>query len=293
MIDFQSIAATSPKGTDLFAYDDETSDAKRRPALVGLLTRRLSTTFSRTAYEDYGKPASSPDDTHRQIKMQIIDKNPAIYQMFRERLKENFYTHWGVCYSLHDFLDNTLRLPELREEITNHRFSASARPRVASGIFAYLTGEGSPLTRQKRLGSESNSVSPQNTKCTGNDALEDLSAKTDALSIPSLESTEHKSYDNSVSDESGSSNRSLSPVQTHNLSVPSLDSTGHKSDDDDSLSDGSGPSGGSSNSSPNNTLTFSFCENSEHNCDEVSLGDGSGLIISTFSPNDETLPACI
>jgi hypothetical protein len=209
MIDIQSIVPLSPKGTDLLASDDGTPEVKRRSAL-GLLTRRLTTSFARSTLDDIGKPLSSSEDSIRQIKMQILYKNPVIYQMFRERLVENFYTHWGVCYSLHDFLDNILRIPDLRDEIIYHRFATKNRPR-GGGLFAYLTGDisPSPSPQKKRLGTRSTSVSTEITECTGGkDLMDNLSRQSHCLSIPSLDSTGNSTDDDSLGD--GSSSSSIS-----------------------------------------------------------------------------------
>lgn len=118
--------------------------------------------------------------------MKILATNPAIYQRFRDGLVENFYTHWGVSYSLHRFLDNDLRIPELREEIMAHPLN---RSRSAGGLFAYLTGETSPQTAKKQV--RSSSVSPISKKSTQTPSNPLL----DSLSLPNLEKTDHSEDD--------------------------------------------------------------------------------------------------
>ena len=73
------------------------------------------------------------------IKMEILNRNPAIYNRFREKLVGNVYTHWGVSHYLADFLDNDLRIPEIRDDI----HSCCHEKQNRGGILAYLTGESS------------------------------------------------------------------------------------------------------------------------------------------------------
>ena len=196
MIDLQSISNMSPKGTEMISLDDGTQEV-RRTSTFGLLTRRLSTTFSRSTNDENGKLLSSCEDSTRQIKMQILCKNPAIYQMFRNRLVEKCYTHLTVCNSLHHFLDNTLRIPEFREEIMNHRLVINDSPR-AVGLFAYLTGDTLPLSQRKRMYIRSNSLSPQTEENAAENVVDDLSPQSEALSIPSLDMTGNSSDDESL-----------------------------------------------------------------------------------------------
>lgn len=74
------------------------------------------------------------------IKMDILNRNPAIYNRFREKLVGNVYTHWGVSHYLAEFLDNDLRIPEIRDDI----HSCCDEKQNRGGILAYLTGESSP-----------------------------------------------------------------------------------------------------------------------------------------------------
>jgi hypothetical protein len=130
--------------------------------------------------------------------MNIIAKNPAIYETFRDGLKENFYTHWGVSYSLQHFLDNRLLIPELKEDIVNHPLN---RSRGSRGLFAYLgtAVHGSPQGSRRRRQSPCSVSSPleKTTK-------ESMVQYVDNLCLPSLDKIEQSSdedeYDDDQSD---------------------------------------------------------------------------------------------
>jgi hypothetical protein len=184
----------SPKGPDILALDDGLLETKRLTTF-GVLTRRFTTTFiPRSNNDDYGKLPSNCDDSVRQIKMQILNRNPTIYQMFRKRLvEEECYTDITVCYMLNHFLDHTIRVPEFRDDIITHRLAYSThRSRnsnsSAIGIFAYLTGESSPPITQKQpiqamMTMSGTPEGPQN----------DTSSQCTELSLPSLGSSGHTS----------------------------------------------------------------------------------------------------
>jgi len=136
------------------------------------------------------------------IKMNILAKNPAIYQSFREGLRENFYTHWGVSYSLQYFLDTRLLIPELKEDIINHPLNRSRNSR--GSLFAYYLGSavtGSPPASKQQQRS-SPPVSPalsEQTKFTSTSMLIDNLD----LSLPSLEKSEHDEDDDDGDDSCG------------------------------------------------------------------------------------------
>jgi len=145
-----------------------------------------------------------------QTKLKILAKNPAIYQTFREGLVEKHYTHWGVSYSLQHFLDNNLRLPELKEEILTHPLNRCwGTPR----LFGYL-GSSSPTLSTKQI--RSKSVSPPTKSKSANTASSFVMV--DALTLPSFEKTDQIS--------SG-----LVIVDTSTL--PSLEKTDHSDDESD------------------------------------------------------------
>jgi hypothetical protein len=85
----------------------------------------------------------------RQQKLQIMQYNPMIYNMFREYLNIiGCYTDFTVCSILNHFLDNVVRIPEFRSDIINHRLVHTNQHRyrnsnsnTATSIYAYLTGE--------------------------------------------------------------------------------------------------------------------------------------------------------
>ena len=128
--------------------------------------------------------------------MSIIAKNPAIYEAFREGLKENFYTHWGVSYSLQHFLDNRLLIPEVKEDIVNHPLN---RSRSSRGLFAYLgtavTGSPQSPSRQRQ---NTCSVSPPLKETTQVCMVQYV----DNLSLPSLDKIDQSSSDDDDDDQS-------------------------------------------------------------------------------------------
>jgi hypothetical protein len=142
----------SPRGTDTLSFDDGFAELKK-VTTFGVLTRRFTTTFIPRPNEDIGKHQSNGDGLFRPIKLQILSYNPMIYEMFRESLVDKFYTDLTVSFMLNRFLDE-LRLPDMRDDISNHRLAYSThRPRNSStsvGLFAFLTGESSSPTPQKK-----------------------------------------------------------------------------------------------------------------------------------------------
>lgn len=143
----------SPRGTDTLSLDDTFVDNKR-VTTFGVLTRRLTINFIPRSNDDVVKNQFNLDDSFRSIKMQILKYNPMIYELFRESLVEKFYTDFTVCYMLNRFLDEFLRIPEIREDIVSHRLAYSTHrsrnSNTTSGLFAYLTGESSSPTSQKK-----------------------------------------------------------------------------------------------------------------------------------------------
>jgi hypothetical protein len=126
------------------------------------------------------------------LKMKILLVNPAIYQIFVEQQAERgfykHYTHWALAYELHRFLDNDVRIPEMREEI----LSLDNSRRQKSRLIAYLKGESSPTSKTKRLvGSRR---SPR--------SVHELSAETmelQGLTLPSLMENEEMQASSSSS----------------------------------------------------------------------------------------------
>jgi hypothetical protein len=153
MINRTNSMSLSPRGTDILSLDDGFVETKR-VTTFGVLTRRFTTTFVPRSNEDIGKNQSHVDDSFRRIKLQILSYNPMIYEMFRESLVDKFYTDLTVCYMLNRFLDDVLRLPDMRNDISNHRLAYSThRPRISNttmGLFAYLTGDSSSPTSQEK-----------------------------------------------------------------------------------------------------------------------------------------------
>lgn len=95
-------------------------------------------------------------------KMRVLTKNPAIFHEFKDRLaqaQEQSHSNEGVTILLYDFLDNYLRMPELRDEI-NHGGENPMRRGLRQGragrrplglLASYLGGESSPTVRGAQL----------------------------------------------------------------------------------------------------------------------------------------------
>ena len=119
--------------------------------------------------------------------MNVLAKNPVIYETFRDGLKEHFYTHWGVSYSLQHFLDNRILIPEIKEDIVSHPLNRSRR-----GLFAYLgtavNGSPQPCRRHTQ---RTCSVSPPSSE----PEKEPSTHYFDTLSLPSLQNIEQSSDD--------------------------------------------------------------------------------------------------
>lgn len=207
MTDLQSVSSLSPKRLDLISLDDDRVDAKPRSTFQQF-TRRLTTTFSRVTHDDGLKPPIHTEESMRQLKMRIIAKNPAIYQMFREGLVNKCYTHYTASYYLHYFLDNVLRVPELTDELITHPILVNNRPRPI-GLFTYLlSGETTSPSSEKKC---KELLSAGTKTCPGPFNEVDKAVLQSPPSIPSLDDA----------------------LQNCSLSIPSLDSTGSHSDDDD------------------------------------------------------------
>lgn len=125
------------------------------------------------------KGSPSEEETHS-IKVDILNRNPAIYDRFRQKLVGNVYTHSGVSRCLTEFLDNDLRIPEMRDEIHSCCTEKCSR----GGLLAYLTGENSPSARKGTVRSML--------------GVYESSEEYDNIGIPSLESTEASDDDNTI-----------------------------------------------------------------------------------------------
>jgi hypothetical protein len=182
------------------------------------------TTFSRVAaLDDMARPPITTEASLRQIKIQIIEKNPFIYQLLREQLIETqCCTHHGLSVHLHQFINDTLRIPDLSDDIANHKMVHHARPPRGGGgaavsLFAYLMATSDSSTANKRGDSSMAPVTPPTPKYVPSVAVPETLPNC-SLSLPSLESS------------------FIEKVPSCSLSLPSLDSSGEQTaSDDDSL----------------------------------------------------------
>jgi hypothetical protein len=108
-------------------------------------------------------------DPITEIKVKILQRNPALLQRFKEDCHEH-YTHWGLCYSLHEFLDNRLRIPEMREEIFLHATtttsSSYARSISRVRLLAYWKGKATATSSSSSSLSSSSSSPTSETNST-------------------------------------------------------------------------------------------------------------------------------
>jgi hypothetical protein len=224
MAEVQSSASLSPTRADYFPPDEGVCEAKPSSAF-GTLTRHWTTTFSRVAaLDEMARPPITTEASLRQIKIQIIEKNPSIYQLLREQLIETqCCTHHGISLHLHHFLDQTLRIPDLSDEIANHKMAhhnpRRPPPPRAVSLFAYLmtTSDSSAASNKRGDSVVSSPVTPTTPKYVSSVAATE-SLPSGTLTLPSLESS---------GDEK---------VLSCSVSLPSLDSSGNQTaSDDDSL----------------------------------------------------------
>jgi hypothetical protein len=126
----------------------QTSNIRKK---AGLFSKSSTMLFSSLRGTEANKSILKyrSEEQVQSIKLCIMKCNPAIYQRFRNSLVSNVYTNWGASYCLREFMDQELRIPELREEI--HSFCHDKTSRGA-GLFAYLTGgESSPGTTRSTI----------------------------------------------------------------------------------------------------------------------------------------------
>lgn len=126
----------------------------RTAATIGRIRNRLT---NLTPFSEDSSPSSSPgshshasdacEEEIFQSKMQALMKNPMIFRELKTYLaeKETTNSKEEMFKLLHDFLDNHLRMPELRDDITKG-VVADPVPRRRVGLFAYLAGESSTST---------------------------------------------------------------------------------------------------------------------------------------------------
>jgi hypothetical protein len=220
MLDMQYAITYSPKGTDTLLFDDV--ESRKRGAgstTFDMLTRRFATTFASPSYrtsDDTKLPVSHLDNPIRQIKIKILQYNPMIYYMLQEYLVVGqCYTDVTVCYMMNQFIDKTIRIPELRNDIMNHRlvytnyFRVRTSSTTTSSIFSYLTGES---TLSYTSPTSTSSVTPLHLKkpvavsarlsTTSSSTSDSTSSSKDSreLSLPSLESPGN-SYDHITDDD--------------------------------------------------------------------------------------------
>jgi hypothetical protein len=144
-------------------------------------------------------------------KLRALTKIPLIFREFQDRLmeaEEKWPSKVGVTFLLRDFLDNYVRIPELRDEIEEMHSRARPGSRRLRFFSAYLGGESSaPL-------SSSSKQRPLWKTGSEHSKLDDSGVCT---SLPSLDFTENystdgdESYDNddSISFASASSQNPL------------------------------------------------------------------------------------
>ena len=98
---------------------------------------RSAISILRTTIDNFRNPTTN-DQTREELfkqKMKVLTKNPALFHEFQDRLKESqdhANSKEGLSIVLHDFLDNYLRMPELRDEITEGGSTAVQRKKPTS-----------------------------------------------------------------------------------------------------------------------------------------------------------------
>jgi hypothetical protein len=134
-------------------------------------------------------------------KMRVLTKNPVIFHQFQDLLaeaQEQSHSKEGVSMLLHDFLDNYLRMPELRDKI--NRMEGEELPslqrgqetRTRLGILAsYLGGDSSSPSHPGRVQDASESKKEYNETSSGKPLLVDFPN----VGPPSIDPTENSSSD--------------------------------------------------------------------------------------------------
>jgi hypothetical protein len=157
--------------------------------------------FARSTADEGKSFSPTTEEGLLHLKMKILLVNPAIYQVFLDQQAERgfykHYTHWALTYELHRFLDNDVRIPEMREEILSLDTSRQQKSR----LIAYLKGESSPPSQTKRyLGSRK---SPRSVH-----ELSEQTMEMRGLALPSLTESEEMQDSCSYSDSQRSSSSS-------------------------------------------------------------------------------------
>lgn len=118
-----------------------------RPNFVGHFHEDGS--VSSTLSSMRGESPISREEEIFQSKMRVLVKNSTIFHEFKERLaaaEGQLHSKEGVRILLHDFLDNHLKIPDLRLDVERppqHELPSRSR---GLGLLAYFAGDSSPFT---------------------------------------------------------------------------------------------------------------------------------------------------
>jgi hypothetical protein len=96
----------------------------------------------RAMYSSSTMSEMTTEDILRETKANAVLKNPSLFQMFQDTLCHSVsrYKPWGALNGFHSFLDEYIRIPEIKEQIIERRKEENNGCRRASRILKFIAG---------------------------------------------------------------------------------------------------------------------------------------------------------